>query len=53
MRIGHIGVLVNLVGVVGRDTALGGERELRDDVDYLRLFAILRRLFFLLWSCAV
>ena len=51
MRIGHVGILVYFVGVVGRDTAFGGEGELGDDVDYLGLFAVLRRLFSLLWGC--
>ena len=41
MGIRHVGILVDLVGVVGRDTSLGGERELCDDVDYLWLLAIL------------
>ena len=41
MGIRHVCVLVYLVGIVGRDTSLGGERELCDDVDYLWLLAIL------------
>ena len=53
MGISHVCVLVYLVGVVSRDTTLSCERELCDDVDYLWLFAILRRLIFLLWSCTV
>ena len=41
MRISYVSILVNLVRVVSRDTALSGERELCDDVDYLWLLAIL------------
>ena len=41
MRISYVGVLVNLVRVVSRDTTLGGKGELCDDVDYLWLLAIL------------
>ena len=41
MRIRHVCVLVDLVGVVGRDATFGGERKLCDDVDYLWLLAIL------------
>ena len=53
MRVGHVGILVYFVGVVGRDTAFGGEGKLGDDVDYLGFFTILRRLFSLLWDCVV
>ena len=52
MRISYVGVLVNLVRIVGRDTTLGGERELCDDVDNLRLLTILCCFIFLLRTCA-
>ena len=53
MGVRYVSILVDLVWVVSRNTTLGSERELCDDVDYLWLIAILRRLIFLLWSCAV
>lgn len=37
VRVGNIGVLVDFVRVVRRDAALGGKRELGDDVDNLLL----------------
>ena len=45
MRIGHVGILVYFVGVVGRDTAFGGEGELGDDVHDLLLLNTTNRLF--------
>ena len=52
MRISYVGVLINLVRIVGRDTTLGSERELCDDVYNLRLLAILCCFIFLLRTCA-
>ena len=38
--VGHVGILVDLVGVVGRDPTLCCERELRNYVHYLVLVVL-------------